>query len=77
MLVGLSALSEKMAACLLYVRHSPTGHSMRRTTIMVKKTKPVAKKSIKAKKLSGKKELAKAQTLISVANLRGGGPGTN
>ena len=38
---------------------------------MAKKTiKPVAKKSNKAKKLSGKKELAKAQTLLSTFNLR-------
>lgn len=38
---------------------------------MAKKTiKPVAKKSKKAKKLGGKKELAKAQTLMSTFNLR-------
>lgn len=36
----------------------------------VKQIKPVAKKAKNAKKLTGKKELAKAQTLKSVTSLR-------
>lgn len=35
-----------------------------------KKDKPVAKKASKAKKLAGKKELAKAQTLMGIRSLR-------
>lgn len=35
---------------------------------MAKKTKPAAKKSNKAKKLSAKKQLTKAQTLFSIGN---------
>jgi hypothetical protein len=37
---------------------------------MGKKIKPVAKKSNSSKKLSGKKELAKAQTLTRVPTTR-------
>jgi hypothetical protein len=38
---------------------------------MAKKTnKPVAKKSKKGKKITAKKELAKAQTLMGIRNLR-------
>ncbi len=41
------------------------------------KKKPVAKESKKGKKLGGKKQLSKAQTLMTVGNLRGGLPGQN
>jgi hypothetical protein len=45
--------------------------NLNRETIVAKKTnKPAAKQSKKGKKISAKKELAKAQTLRGVRNLR-------
>lgn len=43
---------------------------MAQKTITQKKDKPIAKKAGKGKKLAGKKELAKAQTLMGIRSLR-------